>query len=206
MAQQWLCLFLCLQVAGFCTCLFLSQTPGHILAQTKTRTEITCHVKKDQYGGVYWYRWNEERQLFQFLVFINSLGKATYGRNVSSEKFQVHGGRSPNSHSLQIQQLQASDNGTYYCTISQSSELLLGTRTRLGVVEVLPLPPVPTRAAPSRKPRRCVPRSRPVPRTGLCSPFVWVPLAACAPTLLLCLSPAVHRSPRLRRRLWLRIH
>ncbi|XP_025920416.1 T-cell surface glycoprotein CD8 beta chain [Apteryx rowi] len=205
MAWQWLRLYLCLQVPGFCTSLLLSQTPGHILAQTNNRTEITCHMKKDQ-SGVYWYRWNQERQLFQFLVFSNPLGKNTYGTNISGEKFGVYRGSSRNSYNLHIHRLQASDNGTYYCTISQSSELIFGNGTRLSVVDVLPLPSKSTRAPPSKKPTRCITKSKPVDKKGCCSPFVWIPLAACALTLLLCLAAAIYRFHRLRRRLWLRVH
>ncbi|XP_068799823.1 T-cell surface glycoprotein CD8 beta chain isoform X1 [Struthio camelus] len=190
---------------GFCRSILLSQTPGHILAQTNNKTEIFCRVKKD-HSGVYWYRWNEERQHFQFLVFLNPLGKTTYGTNIGREKFSVHGGSSQNSYNLQIHHLQASDNGTYYCTVSESSELILGSGTRLGVVDVLPLPPKSTRAPPSKKPTRCITKSRPVDKKGGCSAFVWVPLATCTLTLLLCLAAIGHRFHRLRRRLWLRVH
>uniref|UniRef100_A0A8C4K2F0 CD8 subunit beta n=2 Tax=Dromaius novaehollandiae TaxID=8790 RepID=A0A8C4K2F0_DRONO len=184
-------LYLCLQVPGFCTSLLLSQTPGQILAQTNNKTEITCHIKKDQ-SGVYWYRWNQERQLFQFLVFANPLGNSAYGTGVSREKFSVHGGSSQNSYNLQIRSLQASDNGTYYCTISQFAELVFGSGTRLSVVDVLPLPPKPTRAPPSKKPTRSITKSKPADKRDSCSPFVWAPLAACALILLLCLAAAGH--------------
>ncbi|XP_062430664.1 T-cell surface glycoprotein CD8 beta chain [Rhea pennata] len=205
MARRWLRLYLCLQLPGFCVSLLLFQTPGHILAQTNNRTEIICHMKKDQFG-VYWYRWNQETQLFQFLVFSNPLGKTTYGTNVNKEKFSIYGRSSQNSYSLQIHHLQASDNGTYYCTISQSSELIFGNGTRLSVVDVLPLPPKSTRAPPFKKPTRYITKSKPADTKGGCSPFVWVPLATCALTLLLCLAATSHRFHRLRRRLWLHVH
>lgn len=82
---------------------------------------------------MYWYRWSQERQHFEFLVFSNTLGKATYGTNVSQDKFRVHEARSHSSYSLHISHLHPSDNGTYYCSVSQSSQLLLGSGTRLSV-------------------------------------------------------------------------
>ncbi|NXO48369.1 CD8B protein, partial [Aramus guarauna] len=190
---------------GFCTSLLLSQIPGHILAQTNNKTEIVCELKKE-HVGVYWYRWSQERQNFEFLVFSNLLGKATYGTNISQDKFSVQSASSRTSYSLHISHLHASDNGTYYCSISQSSELLLGSGTRLGVVDVLPLPPKMTQEPLSRKPVRCVTKSKAAVRKGACSPLVWVPLAASILVLLLSLVPTAYRLHRLRRRLWLRIH
>ncbi|NWH52224.1 CD8B protein, partial [Fregata magnificens] len=190
---------------GFCTNLLLSQTPEHILAQTNNKTEILCELKKE-HAGVYWYRWSQERQNFEFLVFSNLLGKATYGADISQDKFSVHGVSSRTSYSLHISHLHASDNGTYYCSISQSSQLLLGSGTRLGVVDVLPLPSKTTRAPLSKKPVRCITKSKAADRKGACSPLVWVPLAASVLVLLLSLVPTAYRLHRLRRRLWLRIH
>ncbi|NXK44678.1 CD8B protein, partial [Chauna torquata] len=132
MVRPWLGLWLCLQLPGFCTNLLLSQTPGHIIAQTNSTTEILCLTKKE-HTGVYWYRWSQGRQHFEFLVFFNPLGNAMYGANISQEKFSVRGMNSHQSCSLHISWLHASDNGTYYCSISQSSELILGSGTRLGV-------------------------------------------------------------------------
>ncbi|NWH73857.1 CD8B protein, partial [Piaya cayana] len=138
---------------GFCTNLFLSQNPENILAQTNDKAEIFCELKRE-YTGVYWYRWSRKRQDFEFLVFSNSLGKATYGVNISQDKFTVLGTRSYTSCSLRIWNLHASDNGTYYCTVSQSSQLLLGSGTRLSVVDVLPPPPKATQEPLSKKPRK----------------------------------------------------
>ncbi|XP_054680495.1 T-cell surface glycoprotein CD8 beta chain [Grus americana] len=205
MARLWLHLCICLQIPGFCTNLLLSQIPGHILAQTNNKTEIICELKKE-HVGVYWYRWSQERQNFEFLVFFNLLGKATYGTNISQDKFSVQSASSRTSYSLHISHLHASDNGTYYCSISQSSQLLLGSGTRLGVVDVLPLPPKTTQAPLSQKPVRCVTKSKAAVRKGACSPLVWVPLAASILVLLLSLVPTTYRLHRLRRRLWLRIH
>uniref|UniRef100_A0A8D0EM94 Ig-like domain-containing protein n=1 Tax=Strix occidentalis caurina TaxID=311401 RepID=A0A8D0EM94_STROC len=126
---------LCIPVSFFlvfCTNLPLSQTPEHILAQTNNKTEILCELK-EEYAGVYWYRWSHVRQNFEFLIFSNLLGKVTYGTNISQDKFSVHGVSFHTSYSLHINHLHASDNGTYYCSISQSSQLLLGSGTRLGV-------------------------------------------------------------------------
>ncbi|XP_074445320.1 T-cell surface glycoprotein CD8 beta chain [Larus michahellis] len=205
MARPWLHLCICLQIPGFCTNLLLVQTPENILAQTNSKTEILCELKKE-HTGVYWYRWSQERQNFEFLVFSSLLGKATYGTNISQDKFSVHGGSSHNSYSLHISNLHASDNGTYYCSVSQSSQLLLGSRTRLGVVDVLPVPRKTTRAPFSKKPVRCVTKRKAYSKKGACSPLVWVPLAASILVLLLSLVPIAHRFYRLRRRLWLRIH
>ncbi|KFQ88955.1 T-cell surface glycoprotein CD8 beta chain, partial [Phoenicopterus ruber ruber] len=187
---------------GFCANLLLSQTPGHILAQTNSKTEIVCELK--EHAGVYWYRWSHEKQNFEFLVFSGPLGKATYGENISQDKFSVHGGSSHSSYSLHISHLHASDNGTYYCSISQSSQLFLGSGTRLEVVDVLPLKT--TQAPLSKKPVRCVTKSKAAIKKGACSPLVWVPLAVSVLVLLLSLVPIAYRFHRLRRRLWLRIH
>ncbi|NXN48239.1 CD8B protein, partial [Rhinoptilus africanus] len=190
---------------GFCTNLLLLQTPENILAQTNNKTEILCEMKKE-HTGVYWYRWSQERQNFEFLIFSSSLGKATYGTNIRQDKFSVRGTSSHTSYSLHISHLHALDNGTYYCSVSQSSQLLLGSGTRLGVVDVLPLPQKTTQAPFSRKPMRCVTKRKVPSKKGACSPLVWVPLAASVLVLLLSLVPTAHRLYRLRRRLWLRIH
>ncbi|NXY59576.1 CD8B protein, partial [Callaeas wilsoni] len=150
---------------GFYTSLLLTQTPEHILTQTNNKTEILCELKKEP-TGVYWYRWSQERQHFEFLVFSNTLGKATYGRNVSQDKFSVHEGRSHSSYSLHISHLQPSDNGTYYCSVSQSSQLLLGSGTRLSVVDALPLPPKTTQTAMSKKPVPWITKSKAASRKG----------------------------------------
>ncbi|NWW43069.1 CD8B protein, partial [Pedionomus torquatus] len=193
----------CLFFLGFCTNLLLSQTPEHILAQTNNETKILCELKKE-HAGVYWYRWSQERQTFEFLVFCNSLGKALYGANISKDKFSVHGVSSHNFYSLRISHLHASDNGTYYCSVSQSSQLLLGSGTQL--VDVLPLPQKTTQAPISKKPTWCVTKRNAASKKGACSPLVWVPLAASILVLLLSLVPTAHRLHRLRRRLWLRVH
>ncbi|NXS75791.1 CD8B protein, partial [Pandion haliaetus] len=188
---------------GFSTNLLLSKTPGHILAQTNSKIEIFCELKTE-HAGVYWYRWSQERQNFQFLVFSKPFGKAIYGANISQDKFTVPGASSHTSYSLHINNLHASDNGTYYCSISQSSQLLLGSGTQL--VDVLPLPLNTTQAPLSKKPMRCVTKSRAADKKGACSPLVWVPLATTVLVLLLSLVPTAHRLHRLRRRLWLRVH
>ncbi|NXJ01200.1 CD8B protein, partial [Psophia crepitans] len=190
---------------GFCTNLLLSQIPGHILAQTNNKTEMLCELK-EEHAGVYWYRWSQERQKFEFLVFSNLLGKATYGTNISPEKFSVQSASSRTSYALHIRHLHASDNGTYYCSISQSFQLFLGSGTRLGVVDVLPLPLKTTQAPPSKKPVRCATKSKAASKKGACSPLVWVPLATSVLVLLLSLVPTAYRLYRLRRRLWLRVH
>ncbi|KFQ73885.1 T-cell surface glycoprotein CD8 beta chain, partial [Phaethon lepturus] len=180
---------------GFCTNLLLTQTPEHILAQTNNKTEILCEPKMD-HAGLYWYRWSQERQNFEFLIFSSPLGKATYGANIRQDKFSVHAGSSRTSYSLHISHLHASDNGTYYCSVSQSSQLLLGSGTRLSVVDVLPLPPKTTQAPLSKKPVRCVTKSKAASKKGVCSPLVWVPLATSILVLLLSLVPTAYRLHR----------
>ncbi|NXD20726.1 CD8B protein, partial [Spelaeornis formosus] len=150
---------------GFYTTLLLTQTPEHILTQTNHKTEILCEVKKE-HTGLYWYRWSQERQHFEFLVFCNTLGKATYGTNVSQDKFRVHRARLHSSYSLHISHLQPSDSGTYYCSISQSSQLLLGSGTRLRVVDALPLPPKATQTPLSKKPAPRVTKHKAASREG----------------------------------------
>ncbi|NXM26491.1 CD8B protein, partial [Oxyruncus cristatus] len=190
---------------GFCTNLLLSQTPEHILAQTNKKTEILCGLEKE-HTGVYWYRWSQERQIFEFLIFSNALGKTTYGANISQDKFSIHGTSSHNSYSLHISHLRASDNGIYYCSVSQSSQLFLGSGTQLSVVDVLPLPSKTTQAPVSKKPVRCTTKRKAASRKGPCSPLIWIPLAAAVLLLLLSLISIAHRLHRMRRRLWLRIH
>ncbi|NXI46315.1 CD8B protein, partial [Galbula dea] len=191
---------------GFCTNLHLSQTPEHILAPAKSKTEIRCKLQKE-HAGVYWYHWSQERQGFQFLVFSNPVGKSNYGINISQKKFSARGTSSFTSYSLHISDLHASDNGTYYCSIFQSSQLLLGSGTQLGVVDALPLPPKTTQAPLSKKkPLRYTTKGKDADSKGACSPLVWVPLATTILVLLLSLIPTAHRLHRLRRRLWLRIH
>ncbi|NXP63777.1 CD8B protein, partial [Chloropsis cyanopogon] len=187
---------------GFYTTLLLTQTPQHILTQTNNKTEILCELK--EHSGVYWYRWSQERQHFEFLVFSNTLGKATYGPKASQDKFSVHEGRSHSSSSLHISHLHPSDSGTYYCSVSQSSQLLLGSGTQLTVVDALP--PKTTQTPVSRKPVPRITKSKAASRTDPCSPLVWIPLAAGVLLLLLSLVSTAYRLYRLRRRLWLRIH
>ncbi|NWZ25162.1 CD8B protein, partial [Asarcornis scutulata] len=181
--------FLTLSV-GFCTNLHLTQTPDHILAQTNSSTDILCQTRRE-HTGVYWYRWSPERRQFEFLLFSNSLGKSTYGSNVSQEKFSVRGSSSQ-SYSLHIGQLHASDTGMYYCSISQSSELVLGSGTRLSVAALLPAHPTLHHLG-----RRCpAPHRVPPLFPGACSPLVWVPLAAGALILLLSVVPTALRFHR----------
>lgn len=90
---------------------------------------------KGEHTGVYWYRWNQGRQHFEFLLFSSPLGKATYGTNISQEKFSIRGTSSYHSYRLHINRLHGSDNGTYYCCTIQSSQLILGTGTQLDVGE-----------------------------------------------------------------------
>ncbi|NXO66110.1 CD8B protein, partial [Phainopepla nitens] len=190
---------------GFYTTVLSTQAPERILTQTNNKTEILCELRTE-HTGVYWYRWSQERQHFEFLVFSNALGKATYGTNVSQDKFSVHEARSQSSYSLHIRHLHPSDSGTYYCSVSQSSQLLLGRGTQLRVVDALPLPPKTTQTPVSKKPVPWITKSKAASREGACSPLVWVPLAAGVLLLLLGLVPAAYRLHRLRRRLWLRIH
>ncbi|NXM97202.1 CD8B protein, partial [Sylvia borin] len=145
----------------------LTQTPEHILAQTNNKTEIFCELKKE-HAGVYWYRWSQERQHFEFLVFSNSLGKATYGTDVSQDRFSVREARSQSSYSLHISHLHPSDSGTYYCSVSQSSQLFLGSGTQLRVVDALPLPlpPKTTQTSVSKKPVPRITKSKAASRRG----------------------------------------
>ncbi|XP_058660078.1 T-cell surface glycoprotein CD8 beta chain [Ammospiza caudacuta] len=203
MAWPWLHLCICLQIPGFYTTLLLAQTPGHILTQTSNKTEILCDLKKE-HTGVYWYRWSQERQQFQFLLFSNTMGRATYGPGVRQDKFSVHEARSQSSYSLHISHLQPSDSGIYYCSAFQSSQLLLGTGTQLSVVDVLP--PKTTQTPVSKKPPPRTTKRKAASREGPCSPLVWIPLAAAVLLLLLSLVPTAYCLHRLRRRLRLRIH
>ncbi|XP_062349336.1 T-cell surface glycoprotein CD8 beta chain [Cinclus cinclus] len=204
MAWPWLQLCICLQIPGLYAALLLTQTPEHILTQTNNKTEILCELKDRT--GVYWYRWSQERQHFEFLVFYNTLGKTTYDTNVNQDKFIVHEARSQSSYSLHISHLHPSDSGTYYCSTSQSSQLLLGSGTQLTVVDALPLPPKTTQTPLSKKPVSWITKSKAASREGPCSPLVWIPLAAGVLLLLLGLIPIAHHLYRLRQRLWLRIH
>ncbi|NXA75042.1 CD8B protein, partial [Thryothorus ludovicianus] len=150
---------------GFYTALLLTQTPEHILTQTNNETEILCELKKE-HTGLYWYRWSQERQHFEFLLFSNILGKATYGTNVSQDKFSVREARSHSSYSLHISHLHPSDSGIYYCSVSQSSQLLLGSGTQLRVADALPLPPKTTQTPVSKKPGPWVTRRKAASRAG----------------------------------------
>ncbi|XP_071610032.1 LOW QUALITY PROTEIN: T-cell surface glycoprotein CD8 beta chain-like [Heliangelus exortis] len=178
--------------------LFLSQTPEHILAQTSNRTEILCELKKES-AGVYWYCWSQERQNCEFLLFSNLLSKATrtlvlcVGTDTNQDKFRVHRVSPSTSYRLHISHLHTSDNGTYCCSISQSSQLLLGTGTRLVVgkhhpqgskmchqqaekrspgqgvtcvADVLPLPLKTTLAPSSQKPMLCITKSKAASKKG----------------------------------------
>ncbi|XP_071413117.1 T-cell surface glycoprotein CD8 beta chain [Pithys albifrons albifrons] len=205
MAWPWLHLCICLQIPGFCANLLLTQTPEHILAQTNTKTEILCELKKE-HTGVYWYRWSPERQIFEFLIFSNTLGKAIYGANISQNKFGVHGVSPLTTYSLRISQLQSSDNGIYYCSVSQSFQLFLGSGTWLSVVDVLPLPLKTTQAPVSKKPVQYTTKSKTASKRGPCNPLIWIPLATGVMLLLLSLILVAYHLHRLRRRLWLRIH
>ncbi|KAM4673959.1 T-cell surface glycoprotein CD8 beta chain [Amazona ochrocephala] len=219
MVRLWLHLCICLQIPGFYASLFLTQTPKHITAQAGNETQLLCELQRE-HAGVYWYRWSQEKQNFEFLMFSSPMGKATYGTNMS-QKFSAHGAGTRTSYSLRISHLHASDNGIYYCSISQSSQLLLGTGTLLSVVDVFPLPSKTTQASLFTKPLRCVTKSKAAIRKGTndtgsaqckrgvlstCSPLVWVPLATTVLVLLLSLVPVAHRLHRMKRRLWLRIH
>lgn len=82
---------------------------------------------------MYWFRWSQERQNFEFVMYSNPLGKATYGTDISQDKFSVPVGSSHKSYSLHISHLHPSDNGTYYCSMAQSFQLLLGRGTQLRV-------------------------------------------------------------------------
>ncbi|XP_005428390.1 T-cell surface glycoprotein CD8 beta chain [Geospiza fortis] len=203
MARPWLHLCICLQIPGFYTTQLLTQTPGHILTQTSNKTEILCDLK-EEHAGVYWYRWSQESQHFQFLLFSNTMGRATYGPNVKQDQFSVHEARSQSSYSLHISNLQPSDSGIYYCSVSQSSQLLLGTGTQLTVVDVLP--PKTTQTPVSKKPLPRTTKRKVASKEGPCSPLVWIPLAAAVLLLLLSLVPTAYRLHRLRRRLQLRMH
>ncbi|NXD62152.1 CD8B protein, partial [Eolophus roseicapillus] len=150
---------------GFCTNLLLTQTPKHITAQADNETQLLCELQRE-HAGVYWYRWSQEKQNFEFLMFSSPMGKATYGTNISQEKFSAQGASTRTSYSLRISHLHTSDNGIYYCSISQSSQLLLGTGTRLSVVDVFPLPPKTTQAPLSTKPLWCVTKSKASIRKG----------------------------------------
>ncbi|NXS05072.1 CD8B protein, partial [Oxylabes madagascariensis] len=150
---------------GIYTTLLLTQTPERILTLTNNKTEIFCELKKE-HTGVYWYRWSQERQHFEFLVFSNTLGKATYGTNVSQDRFGVREARSHNSYSLHISHLHPSDSGTYYCSVSQSSQLLLGSGTQLSVVDALPPPPKTTQAPVSKKSVPRITKSKAASWTG----------------------------------------
>ncbi|NXK61330.1 CD8B protein, partial [Sylvietta virens] len=158
----------------FCTTLLLTQTPEHILTQTNNKTEMLCELKKE-HTGVYWYRWSQERQHFEFLLFSNTLGKATHGPNVSQDRFSVREERSHSSYSLHISHLQPSDSGTYYCSVSQSSQLLLGSGTQLRVVDALPLPPETAQTPLSRKPVLQITKSKAASRTGMALPQLRLP-------------------------------
>ncbi|XP_005144670.2 T-cell surface glycoprotein CD8 beta chain [Melopsittacus undulatus] len=204
MAWLWLRLCISFQIPGFYANLLITQTPKHITAQAGNGAQLLCELRRE-HAGVYWYRWSQEKQNFEFLMFSSPMGKATYGTNMSQEKFSAHGA-SAHTYSLHISHLHASDNGIYYCSISQSSQLILGTGTRLSVVDALPLPPKTTQAPLSTKALQCVTKSKAPIRKGACSPLVWVPLATTVLVLLLSLIPIAHRFYRMKRRLWLRIH
>ncbi|NXH22697.1 CD8B protein, partial [Bucco capensis] len=187
--------------SGCCGSLPGAQGPVQLQAQAQQQAEVLCELK-ELHAGLYWYRWNPQSQGFQFLLFASPWGPGTYGSNISHERFRLHG-----QSRLHIQQLQHSDTGTYYCSSSQASQLLLGTGTQLTVVDALPLPPEPTQApVTKKKPLRCTRNSPAADSTVACSPLVWIPLALSILVLLLSLVPTAHHLHRMRRRLWLRIH
>ncbi|XP_006111677.2 T-cell surface glycoprotein CD8 beta chain [Pelodiscus sinensis] len=206
MEWPWLFLYLVLHIAGCQKTPILFQTPGHIIALNNSTTEIFCTMKSEQLSqlGVYWYRWSQKSQDFQYILYATVLNKHTHGNDIDKGRFTVTKESFRNSQTLRISRLQHLDAGTYYCTVSYNSKLLIGNGTELTIVDVLPTTTKPTeKTPPPKKPSGC--RSSgtaSVKRKGSsCSGFIWAPLGACAVILLVSLVGVIYRFQRLRRRM-----
>ncbi|XP_038256062.1 T-cell surface glycoprotein CD8 beta chain [Dermochelys coriacea] len=211
MEWPWLFLYLSLHITGCQKTPALFQTPSHIVALNNSTVEMVCAMKNEQLShlGIYWYRWSKESQEFQYILFSNVLHKHTLGDDIDKDKFNVNKGSFRQSYTLKISKLQPLDTGTYYCAVSQYSELLFGNGTELSVVNSLPSTEKPTeKTLPPKKPLRCKTSSiTPAKMKGSsCSGFIWAPLVTCAVILLLSLVVAIRRFQRLRRRLRLRFN
>ncbi|XP_037754232.1 T-cell surface glycoprotein CD8 beta chain [Chelonia mydas] len=209
MEWPWLFLYLSLHITGCQKTPALFQTPPRIVALNNSTKEMVCAMKSEQFShlGIYWYRWSKESQEFQYILFSNVLHKHTLGDDIDKERFNVSKGSFRQSYTLKISKLRPLDAGTYYCAVSQYSELLFGNGTELSVVNSLPSTEKPTeKTLPPKKPLRCKPSGiTPAKMKGSsCSGFIWAPLATCAVILLLSLVIAIRRFQRLRRRL--RLH
>ncbi|XP_067423739.1 T-cell surface glycoprotein CD8 beta chain [Emydura macquarii macquarii] len=207
MEWPWLFLYLSLHLTGCHQIPTLFQNPSRSVALIDSNVEMVCVMKREQLAhlGIYWYRWNKESQDFQHILF-SIMQKCTHSKDIDKDRYSVSKESFRNSYTLKISKLQPLDAGTYYCAVSQSSELLFGNGTELSVVDSLPPTEKPTEKTSPKKPSGCRTSSKqPVKGKGSsCSGFIWAPLAACAVILLLSLAAAIRRFQRLRRRM--RLH
>ncbi|TRY95137.1 hypothetical protein DNTS_003849 [Danionella cerebrum] len=154
MTLSWMC---------FCSFIWMAATSLHsIQAKTDIRypkikgTEtITCDCPDHTCQEVFWYRFLQNTQTLQFLLFVNSAGREQLGDKVNQSRFKgtvTQGFK--NSYFLRVSDLQEDDAGLYSCLFKNKHEMPEGAYIKPGENPPTVKPPT-VRTERPRNPHCC---------------------------------------------------
>ncbi|KAL7844141.1 hypothetical protein SRHO_G00226800 [Serrasalmus rhombeus] len=109
---------------------------------------LTCECPDHQCQKVYWYRFLQETEKLQFLVFGNSANSVTHAEGIDATRFKVSVNEgSKITYSLRITGLQKNETGFYSCMFNspkheQKSQMPAGYYIRPGEYPPTSSPPV----------------------------------------------------------------
>ncbi|NXH23808.1 CD8A protein, partial [Myiagra hebetior] len=165
------------------------------------KLELECQTDKDT--GTFWIHQDKSGTL-RFIVFINSMSRATFSRDQRSPRFQAS--KHNTNYLLAVNSFTPQDEGNYFCMINFNQMLFFSP----GQPAFLPVTTVaPTTRGPTPKhgttedpnPKTPDPERRMKEELDFsCHIFIWVPLAGACLLLLIALVITTVLCRRTRRR------
>ncbi|XP_052578083.1 LOW QUALITY PROTEIN: T-cell surface glycoprotein CD8 beta chain [Peromyscus californicus insignis] len=193
--QPWLWLVFSVKLAALWSSSALLQTPRSLTVLTNRSAK--CSVKTKTFPKTTLIHWLRQRQgptkerRFEFLASWNpSKGTSVYGEGVKKEDIIMFSDIT--RYILELKSVKLEDNGTYFCMMIGSPNLIFGTGTELNVVEAFPTTAPTTKKTILKKKKQC-PSPNPKAQKGLtCGLITLSLLVASILVLLVSLSVAIH--------------
>ncbi|GCB70529.1 hypothetical protein scyTo_0008603 [Scyliorhinus torazame] len=198
----YLCILSC-WITGAHPLAVLIQTPSEILAAKGEEIKLSCIVKGAHLNDVYWYK-IDRSSTARFVKSASVMNNQVQGDGIT-QRFELDRNDFQQSFSLTIQDLHLSDNGTYYCLMSEPQKMSWGAGSVVTVVperQKVTSPPPTTRRRIHRYKYPNISRKKKGSGNGYtCNWVVWGSLVSCNLLLLISIVVIViHRRKRDSRR------
>ncbi|XP_056587445.1 uncharacterized protein cd8b [Triplophysa dalaica] len=169
--RVWICLFVWTAAATLTT----SRAMSTILYTKVNGSEtLTCECPDHTCQEVFWYRYLEKNNSFEFLLYFNSAGSEKYENIANKHRFRGSVSSGHMIYTLRITGLQMDEAGLYSCMFKIKNTIPDGYYIRPGVNPPTLHPPTVKPEKPNRSCRPC----KPFPPKGCKSSVLWPGIGA----------------------------